>query len=66
MPEGKTYKETMIAQLNEQEDKLLETIDTFAKNSEPGMIHGRHYAIGRTQIETGFEMLRRAIRQERV
>lgn len=66
MPEGKTYKDTMIAQLNEEEDMVLATLDTFAKNSEPGMIDGRHFAIGRTQIETGFEMLRRSIRQERV
>lgn len=65
MPEGQTYKDTMIAQINEKEDELLKLIDTFAQNSEAGMIQGRHYAIGKTQIEMGFEMLRRSIRQHR-
>lgn len=66
MPEGKTYKDTMIAQLNEQEDQILGLLKTFVENSEPGMIEGRHFAIGKTDIEKGFELLRRSIRQERV
>lgn len=65
MPEGKTYKDTMIEQINEKEDQILALLDNFAQNSEPGMIQGRHYAIGRTELEKGFEMLRRSIRQTR-
>lgn len=65
MSEGQSYKDTMIAQINEKEDELLGLLDTLAQNSEAGMIQGRHFAIGKTQIEMGFEMLRRSIRQHR-
>lgn len=65
MPEGQSYKDTMIKQINEKEDEILSLLDTLSQNSEAGMIQGRHFAIGRTQVEMGFEMLRRSIRQHR-